>query len=85
MPATPQIMAKAHPSAADILPAATGRLAVLFIIASVSFSTTWLIALALPVTNIPPKKNKKDHQPIIGNNFRRQQITDYAGKNHHNA
>src|SRR4051812_29921096 len=42
-PITPVIIAKAHPSAAVILPDATGRLAVRFIIASVSFSTTWLI------------------------------------------
>jgi len=43
IPATPDMTAKAHPSPTLILPEATGRLAVLFIIASVSFSTTWLI------------------------------------------
>jgi hypothetical protein len=63
-PTTPVITANAHPSAAVILPAATGRLAVRFMIASVSFSTTWLIAFALPVTNNPATR-ATDHFPII--------------------
>ena len=57
-------MAKAHPSATLIRPAATGRVAVRFISASVSFSTTWLMALALPVTNIPPAKSNNTYTHV---------------------
>src|SRR5688572_8100511 len=39
-PASPAMTANAHPSAVLILPDATGRFAVRFIMASVSFSTT---------------------------------------------
>ena len=56
-PPTPAKTAKVQASCVLILPEATGRLAVRFIIASVSFSTIWLIVLALPVTSIPPIKN----------------------------
>ena len=84
-PITPVIIAKAQPSAAVILPDATGRLAVRFIIASVSFSTTWLIAFALPVTNKPAYKEQHDHFPIILYNFWCQQITDHAAEHHHNT
>jgi hypothetical protein len=54
-PANPAISEKAQPSLILILPAAIGRLAVLFIIASVSFSTIWLMAFALPATSKPPR------------------------------
>ncbi len=53
----PVTIAKAHPCPTLILPEAIGRLPVRFIMASVSLSTTWLMALALPVTNIPPAKS----------------------------
>ena len=45
----PETIAKAHASFTLILPEATGRFAVRFICASVSFSTAMLMALALPV------------------------------------
>ena len=57
MPAVPAMIANVYASVALILPLATGRVAVRFIKASVSFSTAWLIALALPVI-INPATNK---------------------------
>ena len=57
-PTKPVMMANAQPSATLILPDATGRFAVRFIMASVSFSTVWLMALALPVTKKPPANRR---------------------------
>lgn len=57
-PAAPVMIAKAQPSDTLMRPDASGRFAVRFIKASVSFSTTWLMAFALPVTSIPPAKSK---------------------------
>ena len=52
-------MADRRASRTLILPAATGLFAVRFILASVSFSTIWLMAFAAPVTSIPPAKSKR--------------------------
>ena len=56
-PPSPAIKANVYASFALILPFATGLLPVRFINASVSFSTAWFIALALPVI-IKPATNK---------------------------
>ena len=58
-PTAPAIRAKVQPSSTLIRPEATGLLAVRFIRASVSFSTTWLMALADPVISIPAAKSKR--------------------------
>ena len=55
----PVTIAKAYASLCVILPEATGRLAVRFIKASVSFSTAWFIAFAEPVISMPAKNNNK--------------------------
>ena len=64
MPAMPATAAKAEASETLILPLATGRFAVRFINASVSFSVTWLIALADPVISNPPINNKRTDKKL---------------------
>ena len=56
-PPIPLMKAKAYASFVLILPLATGRFAVRFIKASVSFSTAWLMAFALPVIIKPAANN----------------------------
>ena len=58
-PVIAAMKAKVVASCTLILPLATGLVPVRFITASVSFSAIWFIALALPVTSIPPNNNNK--------------------------
>ncbi len=64
MPAIPVTAANTEASVTLILPLATGRFAVRFIKASVSFSVTWLIALAEPVISNPPINNKRTDKKL---------------------
>src|SRR6185437_8441557 len=57
-PPVPATTAKVQASWVLMRPDATGRLAVRFMRASVSFSTIWLIVLAAPVTSMPPRKKR---------------------------
>ena len=76
-PATAATAAKVEASETVILPLATGRLAVRFINASVSFSVIWLMALAAPVTSNPPVNNKRTDKKLKAI-LKRQQIADHT-------
>lgn len=58
-PSKPETKAKVYASVTLIRPLATGRFAVRFMTASVSFSYAWLMLLADPVISIPAIKSKR--------------------------